>query len=511
MDLTELSGIHSPTPLNENGLGALAATLPVPSYDRRALPQNMVHIGVGGFHRAHQAVYLDDLLSQSDKAEWAYCGVGMLPGDRAMRAALLPQDCLYTVLERSAETESARVIGSIVNYLYAPDEPERVLARLAAPECRIVSLTITEGGYYIHDGSGTFDDNHPDIIHDLAYPQQPRCAAGYLVEALERRRKAGIAPFTVMSCDNLQHNGDVARKMTLALAERRDPTLHDWIASNAAFPNSMVDRIVPATTDSVREELLSRYGIRDNWPVATEPFRQWIIEDCFSAGRPSWEHVGAMIVSDVTPYEKMKMRLLNGSHQALCYIGILLGYSLVHEAMCDSRIHSLVSRLMAREVAPLLRAPPEIDLDAYQGTLLSRFANPTIADQLLRIGTDGSARIPKFVLPSIREQLARNGPIDCLAFTVAAWIHVIALEPKEAGSAPLTDPLLQSLQCSARRGGADPRPVLAMREIFEPELAASERLQNTLGRYLELFRAQGPEQALEELLNERLQVKESRD
>jgi mannitol 2-dehydrogenase len=257
--------------------------------------------------------------------------------------ALLSQDCLYTLVERSQQGDKARVVGSIVDFLFACDDKEAVLQRMASGQTKIVSMTITEGGYYVHSGTGEFDAQHPDIQHDLAHPQQPTCSFGFLLEALDRRRKAGQPPFTLMSCDNIQGNGDVLKKMLLAFAELRDPVLANWLARNGLFPNSMVDRITPATTDEHRQLVQDTFGIDDAWPVMTEPFKQWVIEDQFVQGRPAWESVGAQLVTDVLPYEKMKLRLLNASHQALCYIGLLFGYEFVHQTMEDADIRTLVS------------------------------------------------------------------------------------------------------------------------------------------------------------------------
>jgi mannitol 2-dehydrogenase len=466
-------------------LPQIGRSVQIPVYDRGRLAQSIFHIGVGGFFRAHQAVYLDDLLQQPGSEEWGYCGIGLLPHDAVMRDALRAQDGLYTVLECSPAGETARVIGSMAGYLYAPEAPETVLERLASPECRIVSLTITEGGYYLDEGSGEFDAGHPDILRDLARPQAPRCSFGYLLEALDRRRRRGIAPFTVLSCDNLQHNGDLARRMLLAFAERRDPALARWVSRNGAFPNSMVDRIVPATNDAHHAEVRERFGIDDAWPVATEPFRQWVIEDCFPGGRPAWERVGAQMTATVEPYEKMKMRLLNGSHQALAYVGMLLGYETVHQAIGDPHILRLVHTLMDQEVTPLLATPQGIDLEDYKRTLLERFANPAIGDRLLRIGSEGSARMPKFILPSLREQLERGGPIDCLAFTVAAWFRFLGWEEREAKGLFVLDPLAAELTSAALGGAGDPRPLLALRTVFGRELATHTRFVECLQSMLQ--------------------------
>lgn len=486
-----MNAITSPIKLNQANLGRLSPDVQVPSYDRQRLAQSIVHIGVGGFFRGHQAVYLDDLLHQPGHSEWGFCGAGLLKYDALMRDALLPQDSLYTVVERSAGGDRARVIGSLLNFLYAPDDPEAVLEKMASPECRIVSLTITEGGYYVNEGTGEFNDTHPDIVHDLEHPHGPRCSFGYLIEALDRRRNRGLSPFTVMSCDNLQHNGNVAKKMLLAFAERRDQALSQWLAEHCAFPNSMVDRIVPATTDEHRALVREKFGIEDAWPVGTEPFKQWVIEDNFPNGRPAWEQVGAQMTADVLPYEKMKMRLLNASHQAMCYIGMLLGYQYAHEAMEDAQIRKLVQTMMDVEVTPLLTAPPGIDLDEYKKTLIERIANPTIRDQLSRIGTEGSARIPKFVLPSIREQLARGGPIKRLSFTVAAWFRYLTGTDDQGREMPVIDPIKDKLVEYARRGGRDPSVLLGLRELFGEDLPRSQAFVNQVSQTLGSFYGKG--------------------
>lgn len=452
--------------LKQAALAHLPPGIPVPAYDRQSVVQSIVHIGVGGFYRAHQAVYLDDLLQLPGHAEWGYCGVGLLKHDAGIRDALLSQDCLYTVIERSAEGDFPRVIGSVLDFLFAPDDPEAVLEKMAHPETRIVSLTITEGGYYINQGSGEFDRHHPDIVHDLAHPHAPVCSFGYLAEALERRRQRGLQPFTVMSCDNLQNNGDVTRKMLLAFTALRDPALSKWLAEHCEFPNSMVDRITPATTDEHRDLVKEKFGLDDAWPVMTEPFRQWVIEDHFSGGRPAWELVGAQMTTDVLPYEKMKLRLLNASHQALCYIGMLLGYEYAHQAMADPSIRKLVRDMMDIEVTPLLPEVEGINLSEYKKTLIERFSNPAIRDQLSRIGTEGSARIPKFVLPSIREQLERGGPISLLSFTVACWFRYLTGIDDLGRPMPIIDPFADKLREHAIRGGADPRTLLSLRELF---------------------------------------------
>lgn len=452
--------------LNQAALGRLPAGVAGPAYARDQVARSIVHIGVGGFYRSHQAVYLDRLLHLPDHAGWGYCGVGLLAHDAAIRDAMLAQDCLYTVVERSAGRDAARVIGSLLEFLYAPDDPQAVLEKMADAGTRIVALTITEGGYYVNQGNGEFDAAHPDIVHDLAHPHAPRCSFGYLAEALDLRRRRGLAPFTVMSCDNLQNNGDVLRKMLLAFATLRDPALADWLERHCAFPNSMVDRITPATTDEHRAFVRDTFGLADAWPVMTEPFLQWVIEDRFPGGRPAWELAGAQMTDDVLPYEKMKLRLLNAGHQSLCYLGMLFDYEFAHEAMADDDIRRLFSDMMDLEVTPLLLPVRGIDLADYKRTLIERFSNPAIRDQLSRIGTEGSARIPKFVLPSVREQLERGGPIRLLSFVVASWFRYLNGRSETGRPMPIIDPYAQRLREHALRGGDDANVLLSLRELF---------------------------------------------
>jgi mannitol 2-dehydrogenase len=489
------------TKLNEKNLQSLGPNVRVPSYDRRKVGQQIAHIGVGGFYRAHQAVYADDLLHLGAGNEWGMCGVGLLNHDARIRDILLAQDWLYTVVERGAHAEHARVIGSMVNFILGPGHTEEVLEKLANEERRIVTLTITEGGYYVHQGTGEFDAQHPDIQHDLAHPGEPVCSFGYLLEALDRRRTRGQAPFTVMSCDNLQGNGDMIKRMLLAFAELRDPKLHNWLEANCAFPNSMVDRITPATTDEHRALVREEFGIDDGWPVMTEPFKQWVIEDHFPLGRPAWQEVGAQMTSDVLPYEKMKLRLLNASHQAMCYIGMLLGYEFAHEAMADAQIRKLVAQMMDVEVTELLPPVPGVDLSDYKKTLVERFSNPAIRDQLSRLGTEGSARIPKFVLPSISEQLEKGGSIRSLSFVVASWFRYLTGKDDEGRELPIIDPMSKKLCEAAQSGGKDPQNLLSIHEVFSKSLAGSPRFGHELRELLTSFYENGARATLTGVLS----------
>jgi fructuronate reductase/mannitol 2-dehydrogenase len=450
-----------------------AATLPaisqrvmVPTYDRASIRRAIVHLGVGGFHRAHQAVYLDELAERRVTTEWGERGVGLLPGDRRMADALLPQDCLYTVVERGAEADTARVVGALGDYVFAPAERQRVLAMLSDESTRIVSMTITEGGYLVDDKTGVFDADNPAVQRDLKNPESPETVFGYVCAALARRRGAGQAPFTVLSCDNLQGNGTVARTAIVSFARLQDESLADWISTNVTFPNGMVDRITPQTTDDDRRMVENSFGIRDAWPVVTEPFRQWVIEDRFSNGRPPLEEVGVQIVPHVHPYETMKLRLLNGSHQAIAYLGYLAGYRYAHEVMADPDFRSFVAHLMDDEVTPLLPPVPGIDLAAYKRTLVERFENPKIKDTLARLATDGSDRMPKFVLPSLAEALDQRRPHRLLTLVVAGFVRYLRGVDEQGHPIELNDRQADELRRLANQGGADPRPLLAVTRVF---------------------------------------------
>ena len=453
--------------LNEASLSRLPGNVRVPKYDRRQIANGIVHIGVGGFHRSHQAFYLDDYFHQNPGSEWGICGVGLLDNDydRRMRDALLSQDCLYTLVERSPDGDRARIIGSIARYLFAPDDRQAVIEAMAAESCRIVTLTITESGYYYIEGSGELDVNHPTIQHDLQHPDQPIGTYGFLTAALEKRWKQGLAPFTVLSCDNVQGNGVMVRKMLTAFAQMRDPALGRWVALHVAFPNCMVDRITPFTTPQDIQMLAEQFGIDDAFPVVTEPFIQWVIEDSFCAGRPDWESVGVQMTKDVHPYEMMKIRLLNGSHLLIGYLGSLAGYSYVDEVMTDPLFGQAVAKLMD-EVTPTLKPVPGIDLVDYKKTLIERFSNPKIRDRLPRLCLNGSAKIPKFVLVSLRDQLQLGGAIDYLSLTVAAWCRYLTSRDRQGQLIPIDDPLADILTQHACLSELDPRPLLSISEIF---------------------------------------------
>lgn len=401
------------TQLNNHNMGALSAAVETPTYDRQAVTPGIVHIGVGGFHRAHQAMYLDALMNQGEALEWGIVGVGVMPGDKRMQQALAAQDYLYTLVVKHPDGEyQPRVIGSMVDYLFAPEDPEAVIEKMADPTIKIVSLTVTEGGYNFHPVTGEFNLDSPQVRDDLAHPEQPSTSFGLVVEALVRRRARGIAPFTVMSCDNIQGNGDVAKRMFSAYARARSAGLGDWLTAEVAFPNAMVDRITPVTAPTDIEELAQRFDVEDAWPVVCEPFSQWVLEDHFPLGRPALEKVGVQLVDDVEPYELMKLRLLNASHQALAYFGYLAGYRYAHEVCQDPLFVEFLLGYMREEGTPTLAPVPGVDLETYRLTLIERFANPQIKDTLARLCAESSDRIPKWLVPVIRQQLSQGGRLN---------------------------------------------------------------------------------------------------
>ena len=455
------------TKLSDSTLSSLASTLAVPSYDRSALTVGIVHFGVGGFHRAHQAMYLDRLMSQGKALDWAICGVGVLPGDVAMKQVMDSQDCLYTLVEKAPDgSRNARVIGSIIDYIFAPDDPETVIEAIAAPGVRIVSMTITEGGYFIDPVSGEVNAGHPALLADLAPGAVPTTIFGLVTEALARRRNRGLPGLTVMSCDNIQGNGDTASAVFSAFAERRDAGLAAWIADNVTFPNSMVDRITPATTDEDREEVSIELGVEDGWPVVCEDFEQWVLEDHFAQGRPPWEDAGVQMVDDVEPYELMKLRLLNASHQALCYPGYLAGYRLVHEVCRDQNFAQYLLAYMEHEATPTLRPVPGVDLDAYRHKLISRFSNAAVRDTVARLCAESSDRIPKWLVPVIRENLAAGGSVRYGAAIIAAWGRYAEGADETGEPIEVVDRLKEQVMATAARTRTDPLAFLRQRDLF---------------------------------------------
>jgi mannitol 2-dehydrogenase len=459
--------------LNARSLHELDPAVAVPSYDRGEVTAGIVHFGVGGFHRAHQAYYADRLLEAGHDPSWGLCGVGVLPADARMRDVLAAQDCLYTLeLKHPSGEREARVIGSIVDYLYAPDDPEAVLAKLADPATKIVSLTVTEGGYHVDQVTGEFDDSAADIAHDIEHaarsnaPEPPQSAFGLIVEGLRRRFDVGVPPFTVSSCDNIAGNGAVAKKMLTAFTSRFDPALADRISGEVAFPNSMVDRITPVTTDDDRAQIAADFGVTDAWPVVCEPFTQWVIEDGFPLGRPHWEDVGVQIVGDVMPYELMKLRLLNSSHQALAYFGRLCDYVYAHDAAADPLFADFLLGYMNEEGTPTLLPVPGVDLDDYKQTLVRRFANPGIRDTIARLCADSSNRIPKWLVPVIRELLAAGRSVRFSAAIVASWARYAEGVDEHGAPIDVDDARRDPVMAAAARQQDNPTAFVEQRDLF---------------------------------------------
>lgn len=485
--------------LSNQALSLLDDRVARPSYDRGRLEAAIVHFGVGGFHRSHQAMYLDRLMSSGRALDWAVCGVGIMPPDKAMHDALSSQQCLYTLVTRRGPGDlDARVIGSIARHLYAPDDPELVLGALAHPRTRVVSLTVTEGGYNINAVTGEFDPANPAIRADLVPGAVPRTVFGYLVEALRRRRAAGTAPFTVMSCDNVQGNGHVARASTLAFADLVDPGLARWIEREVPFPNSMVDRITPATSPHDISELSTEFGIEDAWPVVCEPFTQWALEDNFVNGRPPLEDVGVQITADVGPYERMKLRLLNAGHQAIAYSGHLAGYTYAHEAASDPVFAEFLMGYMHDEARPTLGPVPGVDLDDYEKKLIERFANSAIRDTLARLGAFSSDRIPKFVLPVLRANLASGGEIRRSVAIVASWARYAEGVDENGRPIEVVDALRDDLVARARQQGSDPLAFVRNSLLFG-DLVEVPRFARCFEECLGSFHRSGARRTLEEI------------
>jgi mannitol 2-dehydrogenase len=488
--------------LAELAAAPASAGVVLPGYDRSGIAVGIVHFGVGGFHRAHQAKVIDDLLGQGLARDWGICGVGVMPHDLRMKEALAAQDGLYTLVEKHPDgRREARVIGSIVDYLYAPDNPNAVIEKMADPAVRIVSLTVTEGGYNIHPVTGEFQLDSSHVRHDLDSDEAPASVFGLVVEALRRRRDRGIAPFTIMSCDNLQDNGHVAKRAFRAFATAKDAELSSWIAENVMFPNSMVDRITPVTTDADRAEIAEQFGIEDAWPVVCEPFFQWVLQDTFTAGRPPYEESAVQLVTDVEPYELMKLRLLNASHQGLCYFGYLMGYRLVHDATRDPLIAEFLRAYMDREATPTLKPVPGIDLEAYKSQLIERFSNPGVRDTIARLCAESSDRIPKWLVPVVREQLASGGEIALSAAIVASWARYAEGRDEQGAEIDVVDGLKERVMMAAGQYQDNPHSFIEDRELFG-DLSDQPRFVEAYDRALTLLHSVGARDTLTTILDE---------
>lgn len=454
-----------PIDLSRNAFDILSETASVPTYAQDQLTAGIVHFGVGNFHRAHQAVYLDALFNLGRDHDWALVGAGVRATDEAMRQKLMAQDWLTTVVEQEADASAARITAPMVDYLEIGNV-EATLARLADPAIRIVSLTITEGGYYIDPATQAFDPGHPDIAHDAQNPAAPKTVFGLILAGLRRRRAAGIAPFTVMSCDNIPGNGHVTQNAVVGLAQLGDAEMAAWVAANVAFPNGMVDRITPATGERERTILARDFNFEDRWPVFCEGFKQWVLEDHFPAGRPALEQVGVQFVPDVAPFELMKIRILNGGHATIAYPAGLLDIHFVHEAMEHPLIRAFLSKVEHDEIIPVVPPVPDTDLEDYYALIERRFANPKIGDTIQRLCLDGSNRQPKFILPSAADRLAAGQSVTGLALVSALWCRYCYGESDSGKPIPPNDPSWERLTGLAKAARGDAAAWLSMGDIF---------------------------------------------
>ncbi|MBT8455581.1 MAG: mannitol dehydrogenase family protein [Rhodobacteraceae bacterium] len=486
--------------LSDTTLGDLPDTVARPTYDRSALTAGIVHIGLGNFHRAHQAWYLHRLMQQGLAQDWAIVGAGVRPHDERMRLKMAAQDYLTTLIELDPSGKSAEVVGSMIDYVPIEEGNGPLIARMARPDIRIVALTVTEGGYYIDPATGGFDAAHPDIVHDAAHPDRPETAFGAMVAALKRRRDAGIGPFTAQSCDNLQQNGHVLRQTVISLARLSDPTLADWIDENCTFPNAMVDCIVPATGPK-ELALAADFGIDDAVPVTHENFRQWVIEDDFCAGRPEWEKTGATITDDVHDFEKMKIRMLNGGHQVISNLGELMSVETISGTMEHPGIRAVFERIERKEILPHIDAVPDFTPDAYIDLLLSRFGNPMIADTTRRVAFDGSSRHPGFILGSVRDGLAACTPVEGLALVEAAWARMCFGTREDGSTIEPNDPFWDTLRAVARKARDDPRSWLEQRQTYG-DLADQPRFADAFERWLTMIWGEGTVVAMDVYLKE---------
>jgi fructuronate reductase len=466
------------------------ANLQIPAYDRSIVKPGIVHLGIGAFHRAHMAVYVDDLLARHP--DWGIVGASLRRPDT--RDALAPQDFLYTIAVRDASGTACRVVGSILDVMDANTQREELIALMADPKIRIVSLTVTEKGYCYDPATGVLDEKHPDIVHDLSHPDEPISAPGIIAAALDRRREAGIAPFTVMSCDNLPSNGKTCGRIVTRFAELRSPALAAWVIANVKFPSTMVDRIVPATTDADRPIVREATGIDDAWPIMTEPFTQWVIEDDFANGRPPFEDAGAQLVEDVEDYERMKLRMLNGSHSTLAYLGYLAGHQYVSDAIGDPAIRKLIHGLMTEEAMPTLPMP-RADLEKYRDALLARFANPALKHRTWQIAMDGTQKLPQRLLGTIRDQLAAGGSFTRLALGVAGWMRYVTGVDEKGEPIEVKDPMAMRLRGIADAAGSNAarlsRELLDVTEVFGTNLASNAPFSEEVATHLASLFADG--------------------
>ena len=494
--------------LNSSTVGQLDPDISVPGYDRRALRGGIVHIGVGNFHRIHQAYYVDQCLHRPGNEAWGIVGVGLTdgPASRAKAAAYRDQDNLYSITEYAPDgTGRIRVIGAMIDYLHAPSDPEAVLARLAHPDTRIVTLTITEGGYNIDETAGRFMLDTPAVAADLEGKAAPRTVFGFLVEGLARRRAAGLPAFTIASCDNLRGSGDTARKAILGFAEARDPALATWIADHVDFPNSMVDRLAPQVPEQQRVALNRASGIDDRLPVPTETFTQWVVEDRFRYGRPPLEDVGVEFRTNVAEWLAFKGRMVNATHVLIAYPALLMGYRIVSDALTDPLIVRLAETYLAQDATPNVQGPPGLSVDAYAAKFVPRFQNPAIVDQLLRVAGDGAAKLPTFHGQTIRMLIEKGGDLRREAFLMACFGRYLrfAVDPDlrddKGERFDIFEPGLTDEDWVKVRSG-DPSDALRIRALAAFGLADQAGFRSLFDGYAASLASRGGRGTLEDML-----------
>ncbi|WP_276168201.1 mannitol dehydrogenase family protein [Zobellia alginiliquefaciens] len=453
--------------LNNKNLSKFSDEALIPQYDRSALKTGIVHVGIGGFHRSHEAYYTNQLLHDPANSDWGICGIALLDFDTKIYNTLKEQDGLYTLIVKELDgTLTKKIIGSIVEYLFAPENPTQVIEKMASTDVKIITLTITEGGYNYNEATGSFDFTNPLVQQDLEHPQAPKTIFGYLTQALKLRKERGLPGCTIQSCDNIQGNGHMTERMLLSFVHMAEPDLVPWIKSNVSFPNAMVDRITPATSEKDITLLKDTSGIEDAWPVVCEPFKQWVIEDDFISGRPAWENVGAQFVEDVVPYEKMKLSLLNAGHSVLGILGALIGYETIDESVQNKAIQTFLHSYMDEEVSPTLGDLEGVDLKKYKQSLLQRFGNIYIKDQIDRICSESSAKIPIFILPTVNAQLENDGPIEHAAFVIAAWAIYSAGVDEQGNPLNIKDALESLLKEKALVAKDSPASFLEIESVF---------------------------------------------
>lgn len=484
-------------------LSSLSGSVAKPSYRREEVTAGIVHFGVGNFHRAHMAVYLDALMNQGLALDWGIIGAGVTPYDHVVCETLRKQDYLTTVVEQDATHVAARVTGAMIGFA-DPDDIPGLIRQLTDPAIRLVSLTITEGGYFLDAQTGAFDTKHPAIVADATQPEKPATVFGILIAALKARRAVGVPPFTVMCCDNIPHNGVVTRNAIVGLARLSDPAFADWVDANLATPSSMVDRITPATTDRERADFHARFGYADGWPVFCETFTQWVLEDHFPSGRPPFERAGATFSDNVVAYELMKLRILNGGHAAIAYPAGLLDIQYVHDAMASPLVSGFLSALETREIIPGVPPVPGVDLNSYFTKVAERFSNPRVGDTVRRLCLDGSNRQPKFIVPAIEAALSAGGAVEGLALESALWCRYCYGSTETGSVIEPNDPNWDRLTVTAAAARQNPRAWLDMRDIYG-SVSDHPGFANSFSRALDALWRDGVKETLQRYIADKPQ------